>query len=249
MFTRFRQTRDRLQVSLVEPRRVAGKVRQEHIAGLGSVGVPPTVADRLVFWRKVEERLAKLANRVTADEQARIRGDLHARIPMPTADEQAAVQLANAQIDEKVFGALQNMHAAAVADHERFAATVETKIAEHRAGLANFTAQVAAARERVAAIERGEAVVGGLGKPLDIEAALLADGWSDADIQHCRDSVEVEATARRLGGADQSLADKVDRAITESSVAAGQAAGRKLVRRLLVELRALEPEPEPGDQV
>jgi hypothetical protein len=72
MFTRFRPTENRLQVSLAETRRVAGKVRQEHIAGLGSVGVPPTVADRLVFWRKVEDRLAKLGNRV---------GSLHARIP------------------------------------------------------------------------------------------------------------------------------------------------------------------------
>jgi hypothetical protein len=71
MFTRFRETENRLQVSLVETRRVAGKVRHEHIAGLGAVGMPPSVADRLGFWRKVEARLAKLGNRVTAEDAAR----------------------------------------------------------------------------------------------------------------------------------------------------------------------------------
>jgi hypothetical protein len=248
MFVRFRPSRDRLQASLVEPHRVAGKVRHEHLAGVGSIEVPMTVESRLVFWRKVEGRLAKLGNRVSADDAARIRGALFARIPLPSVDEQAAVQLANAQADAKLFAALHDMHAAVVTDHERFATTVESKIAEGRAVLADAAARLSATRERVAAIERGEAVAGGLAAGhFDIEAALRADGWSDADIQHCCDLAEVFAIARRLGGADQSLADKVDRAITESSVAAGQAAQRKLVRRLLVELRALEP--EPGDQV
>jgi hypothetical protein len=153
-----------------------------------------------------------------------------------------------ARTDEKLLAGLHDMHAADIAGHERFATTVETRIAERRVALADVAGKVAAARERVAAIERGEAVAGGLAAGhLDIVAVLRADGWTDDDIQHCLDLVEVDAIARRLGGADQTLADKVDRAITESSVAAGQAAQRKLVRRLLVELRALEP--EPGDQV
>lgn len=37
MFVRFRQTRKRLQASIIETRRADGKVRHEHIAGLGSV--------------------------------------------------------------------------------------------------------------------------------------------------------------------------------------------------------------------
>ena len=64
------------------------------------------------------------------------------------------------------------MHAAVVADHERLAGTVDAKIADGRAVLAEAAARLSAARERVAAIERGEAVAGGLGKPLDIEAVL-----------------------------------------------------------------------------
>jgi hypothetical protein len=43
MFVRFRQAR-RLQVSLIETRRVAGKVQHEHVASLGAVDIPPSVA-------------------------------------------------------------------------------------------------------------------------------------------------------------------------------------------------------------
>jgi hypothetical protein len=47
MFTRFRQTRHRLQVSLVETRRLNGKVRHEHVASLGSIETPPSVPERI----------------------------------------------------------------------------------------------------------------------------------------------------------------------------------------------------------
>jgi hypothetical protein len=39
MFVRFRKTAHRLQVSLIETRWAAGKVRSEHVAGLGSIHV------------------------------------------------------------------------------------------------------------------------------------------------------------------------------------------------------------------
>jgi len=39
MYVRFRQTKRRLQVSLVESRRTDGRVDQEHVASLGSVRV------------------------------------------------------------------------------------------------------------------------------------------------------------------------------------------------------------------
>ncbi len=47
MFARFRQTARHLQVSLTEGRRAGAKVRQEHVAGLGSVPAEPTAADRI----------------------------------------------------------------------------------------------------------------------------------------------------------------------------------------------------------
>jgi len=47
MFARFRPSPYRLQVSIVETRRVGGKVRHQHIASLGSIETPLTVANRI----------------------------------------------------------------------------------------------------------------------------------------------------------------------------------------------------------
>ena len=60
MFIRFRSDGARLYVSLVRTRRVEGKVRQEYLASLGSITVSPSVADRIAFWARLHERLAKL---------------------------------------------------------------------------------------------------------------------------------------------------------------------------------------------
>jgi hypothetical protein len=96
MFVRVRQSAgSRLHVSIVEARRISGTVKQEHIASLGSIQTPRSIWDRLAFWQRLHERLAKLANRVT--DLATIFGQIHARIPMVTADEQRALQLENAE--------------------------------------------------------------------------------------------------------------------------------------------------------
>jgi hypothetical protein len=87
MFVRFRETPSRLQVSIVETRRLDGRVRHEHIASLGSIETPLSVSGRIVFWQQVNERLGRLSNRVVAAAQGKIRGDIHARIPMVTLDE------------------------------------------------------------------------------------------------------------------------------------------------------------------
>jgi hypothetical protein len=50
MFVRFRHQGRRLQPSLMQTRRVDGKVRSEHIASLGSVDVDVSVRERLAFW-------------------------------------------------------------------------------------------------------------------------------------------------------------------------------------------------------
>jgi hypothetical protein len=49
MFVRFRETSYGLQVSLVRTRRECGKVRQEHIPGLGAIVIPASAADRIDF--------------------------------------------------------------------------------------------------------------------------------------------------------------------------------------------------------
>jgi len=88
MFVRFRPSRDRLHVSIVEARRVNGKVRHQYVVSLRSIVMPPSVSDRIAFWRRVDKRLAKLSNRIDVATQGKLRGELHARIPMVTPDEQ-----------------------------------------------------------------------------------------------------------------------------------------------------------------
>jgi hypothetical protein len=58
MLARFRQTATGLQCSLVETRRIDGKILHELVANLGSVPKSPSVADRIAFWRRVYETLA-----------------------------------------------------------------------------------------------------------------------------------------------------------------------------------------------
>lgn len=87
MFVRFRQTKRLLQVSLIETRRVDGRVRHEHIASLGSVPREATSFDRFEFWTKLGEPLGKLANRLDSDGQAAIVATIDARIPAPTREE------------------------------------------------------------------------------------------------------------------------------------------------------------------
>jgi hypothetical protein len=84
MFARFRMIGHRLQVSLAETRRADGKVRHEHIASLGSILEPMTTADRVAFWTRVHQRLAKLSNRIDAETAGKILGSIHARVPMVT---------------------------------------------------------------------------------------------------------------------------------------------------------------------
>jgi len=186
MFVRFRQTDRRLQISLVETRRIDGKVRHGHIASFGSVEWPPSVDARIAFWQRLHERLARLSNRVDAAAQAKILGDVHARIPMVTLDEQRALQLGWAKADEQFWAGLHDMHASVVEDHKGLAGTVEHAVAKGQAGMANAAEKRDAAKDRRERLERGEDVPGGLGKPLmreDVERILREAGWTTRDLR------------------------------------------------------------------
>jgi hypothetical protein len=56
MLVHFRETPYGLAMSLVETRREKGKVRHEHVASLGSIETPPSVAARIEFWRGLHKQ-------------------------------------------------------------------------------------------------------------------------------------------------------------------------------------------------
>jgi hypothetical protein len=92
MFVRFRHQGRRLQPSLMQTRRVDGKVRSEHIASLGSVDADVSVRERIAFWAKLPGRLDRLGNRVAAAEHGKIYGALHAREPNAVAQFEFVLQ-------------------------------------------------------------------------------------------------------------------------------------------------------------
>ena len=169
MFVRFREIRGRLQVSLAEARRVDGQVCQEHVAGLGAITLSPTIVDRIVFWHGLHERLAKLGNRIPLEVQGRILGAIHARVPMPTLDEQTATKIEHAEADEQLWSSRQAFAESNAADLKGLAATAEQTAAQQAAAATDAAAKVAAARDRKERLQRGEDVPGGLGKPVTRE--------------------------------------------------------------------------------
>jgi hypothetical protein len=64
----------------VETRRENGKVRHEHVASLGSIETPLSVAARMEFWRGLHERLAQLSNRLDAEMRGKVVGAMHTRV-------------------------------------------------------------------------------------------------------------------------------------------------------------------------
>jgi hypothetical protein len=188
MFVRFRQSDRRLQVSVVETRRTDGKVRHEHIAGLGSVDIPPSVRERLVFWGRLPDRLARLGNRVNAADQAKIYGAIHGRVPMVTIEEQQALKLDNAEADERFWSGLHGAHQEQADGQKQLAAKAERAAAGNQVAAAKAAGNAAAAKDRAERIRKGEDVPGGLGKPLTREdmVRMLREkfGWTASDFRH-----------------------------------------------------------------
>src|SRR5689334_14108025 len=112
MFVRFRQVRARLNVSLVEAVRVGAKVRQSHLASLGSVPVPQSPSDRPRFWIKLDHRLAALGNRIDEETRETIIAAIHARIPMPTREDAEAAKNAGREANAALFSILRDKHRA-----------------------------------------------------------------------------------------------------------------------------------------
>jgi hypothetical protein len=93
----------RLLVGLIENQRVDGKVRQTHVADLGAIDghmlssffnePMPTlwhvrsISARLAFWNGLDERLARLSNRISTEDAAKVRDSIQTRIPRPTDED------------------------------------------------------------------------------------------------------------------------------------------------------------------
>jgi hypothetical protein len=136
MFVRFRKIRNRTQVSILEARRTAGKVRNEHIASLGSIAQPMTVAGRQSFWANLWDRLASLSNRIGPDDQAKIKNAVHARIPTVMPDEVKAAEAQYWDDWRSSFlqsGAREREGAAAAIDRAEWNEEVAAMFAENRA--------------------------------------------------------------------------------------------------------------------
>jgi hypothetical protein len=190
MFARFRRVEShlqaRLQVTVAESRRVAGRVRVEHIVALGSVGEPATIAERVAFWGNLHRRLDALSNRIGEDDRAKIIGAIYARIPMVTVDEQRALQRENAETDERLWSGLQDMNAEMAEGNKALAATASRKAAEAAAQAKDAAEKAAVAKERLDRLAKGEDVPGGLGKPFTWEDArkiMKGAGLTDDDIR------------------------------------------------------------------
>ena len=201
MFVRFRSARRRLQASLIETRRIEGKVCHEHIASLGSINAEPSVADRIEFWRRLHERFGQLANRLDAAAQSRAMYAVHAKVPMPTVEEVRALQLANAEADERFWQQFAEMQTEQAQGNSQLAANAERAASKAKAQAASASVNATTAKERIERLNRGEAVSGGIGKPFDPERLFREAGWTTADFKRAR----ITNAISQLGGFEELL--------------------------------------------
>ena len=183
MFVRFRETGRRLQVSLVETRRDGGKVRHEHVAMLGSVGVPAVVAERLAFWEVLHQRLSRLSNRVNSAAQGKIMGAVHARIPMVLPEEVRALQLKKAEEVERQWSTLLECSEETLAGHKAMATNLKAQIADGETAVAALGSQATRAKERISRLQAGESVAG-IDKPLTAKELIEQFGFTASKIRH-----------------------------------------------------------------
>jgi hypothetical protein len=114
---------------------------------------------------------------------------------MVTPDEQRAVQLANAESDERLWSSLRDMHAGTVEDHCGLIGTAERAVATGKEQMAKADAAAAVARDRIAKLKRGESVDGGLGKSRDLDEILREAGFTSRDFRKMRQIGELDERA------------------------------------------------------
>jgi len=231
MFVRFRFTPPyRVALSVVETRRIDGRVKHEHVASLSSIEWPPTVADRVAFWRRLHERLAKLGNRIDADAQARILGTVHERIPMVTVEEMRALAIENDKAAEQFHEGFRNLHAERIAGQKALIAKIERDIAADEAYAAMAGERASEAKGRRERLERGEDAPLNL-RPPDVVKALKEGGLTASDIEHMERLTEPS----ERGVFEQFVAEvhrrkeegrRIEKAVARSMLRRAKASGR-----------------------
>ena len=162
-----------LLVSLAVNTRVDGKVRQEHIADLGSFeghllpsfysGIEPEIANsvrinveewsnrsihaRIWFWHRLEEKLERLSNRLSADDAAMVRSAVHKRIPQPSQEEIAQNEVWRAAHEIKSWQSLNGWYRGLVKRSE-------DQIADHKSAIADCKEAIGLFQPIVAEISR-----------------------------------------------------------------------------------------------
>ena len=140
----------RLLVSVIENRRIDGKVCQEHIADLGSIeghllpgfypdGPPAddrwhyaSLLTRREYWQKFDELMPRLANRVSAEAAAMINAAIEARIPRPTANDQRTLDLIEMKSAARSFEHFYRWAKDDIERHEQYRARIDQELAEAR---------------------------------------------------------------------------------------------------------------------
>jgi hypothetical protein len=149
MFVRFRLRNGRLLASLAESQRIAGKVRQQHIANLGAIDQAPSIGARLAFWGELYRRLARLGNRIQGEELGAILGAVQARIPMVTVEEQPVERQARLDRNLRFWRGHMEMSKEQVAAHQALKAVAEKGVATWSGEAERASANIAATQEAI----------------------------------------------------------------------------------------------------
>jgi len=231
MFVRFRETGQRLQCSLIETSRNNGKVRHEHIASLGAIETLSSIGDRVEFWRRLHERLGQLSNRVDSTAQAKILGQIHARVPMVTVDELRTLQLDNLDADEQLWTGLLDLQRSTLDGEKELLAGLHKRIEAGEAAVKAASEMAEGAKEKARRLRQGEAVAGGTERQ-DLHRMMLNWGYTERDIEHCR----MIATLGELGGFDEYL-EEVQKRHRQAEFTAARAVLRRRLRAAVADFR------------
>jgi hypothetical protein len=144
----------------------------------------------MAFWRKLHQRLDALSNRIDAAQRGAIIAAIHARIPVPTLDDQQTVQLQRAREAARFWEMLAGSYADDIEGHKGLLASTQQAIAAREPLAANTAAKAQAAKDRLARVEKGEAV-DGIEAPLTRKDILKITGWSEDYLRHCEQVAEI----------------------------------------------------------